>query len=144
MKWFVSFLFVLLALPALAAPTALTVQEVSETSATVSPTTADTTNLNSIANPTGDIFLIATNSHASSSATVTVGANGATFEFPGYGSVTKASNTITLAAQETEIVGPFQTRTWNNSSGLVIVTTTGTASGSVQLKAFRLKPSLRQ
>lgn len=144
MKLVVSFLFVLLTLPAFAAPTALTVQEVSETAAAMSTTTADTTNLNSISNPSGDVFLVATNSHASSSATVTVGANGSTFEFPGYGSVTKASNTITLAAQETQIVGPFQTRTWNNSSGLVIVTTTGTASGSVQLKALRLKPSLRQ
>ena len=145
MKFTTVFLTLFLSVQAFAIPTALTVQELSETAYTKSFSDADTTNTNSILNPSGDVFLVLENpSGSGGSATVTVSAGTSTVEVPGYGPLTKSALAVSLADGETKFVGPFQTRGWNNSSGQLIVAATGAASGSVNLKAFRLKPSLRQ
>jgi hypothetical protein len=133
-------LFILLfALPALAVPTALTVQEISETAWTQSLTAGDTSNGNSILNPSGDVFLVL--SSATDESVFTIASQADSVEIPGYGTLTKSDLAITVAAGATKIVGPLNTRAWNDSAGKIQITYTG--AGTPSLKALRLKPSLR-
>jgi hypothetical protein len=121
-----------------AGETALTVQTVSETEAAIGYESVDVTNANSAANPNGDLFLLLFNEHGADSATVTITAQNTTKTVPGYGVMTKADKVVTLTTLQRKVVGPFRKASWNNSSGLVIITTTGTASGSVDIAAMRV------
>lgn len=140
---FLALILVLLSIPAWAVPTALTVQEISETAFTEVFTDADQANTNSVSNPNGDVFLMLQNPTGSpGTGVVTISAGTATVEIPGFGPLTKSDLAVSLTAGEVKIVGPLQSRAWNNSSGLIILTTTGAGSASVAMKALRLKPSL--
>jgi hypothetical protein len=145
MKALVGLLALLLSVPAFAVQTALTAQTISETAYTQALTTADPTNGNSVVNPNGDLFFVFNlSSAAPGTATATINSPNASYSIPGYGSLTKTSIAVSLALGDTKIIGPFQTRPWNNSSGLLILSFTGTGSGSVALKALKLDPTLRR
>ena len=144
MKTIISFVLVLfVAVQAFAVQTALTVQELSETPYLQSLTDADEANGNSVANPNGDVFLTLSNPGGNTAVATIVSPN-LSYTLPGYGTVRKISLEVSLAAGETELVGPFQTRPWNNSSGQLILAFTGAGSTSVALKAYRLSPTLRR
>jgi len=140
MKHALSFFIVALLIPvfANAAETALTVTDVSETSAAVPFTDADQANGNKAINRNGDIFFILKNSHVSDSATVTVTAQKTSKVIPGFGTMTKANNTVSLAAGAEKIVGPFRATAWNDASGYVILSFSGDASASVTVAAMRV------
>lgn len=123
------------------AATALTVQDVSETAYAISFDTADQAAGNTIANPSGDVFLLIQSNAGTSS--VVISAANASVEIPGYGPLAKSDMTVTVTNGAQKIVGPFQTRAWNNSAGKLVLSYGPVASTSTVVKAFRLKPSLR-
>lgn len=132
-------LLVLWSSSAFAVQTALTVQEISETAYTQSLSAADVTNGNSVSNPNGDVFLLA---NCVGTCTMTLASAAASVEVPGYGPLTKSDLVVTFTTGQTKLVGPFQTRAWN-TSGNLLLSYGSVVSGSVTLKALRLKPSLR-
>lgn len=133
-------LALIFSLPAHAVETALTVQEISETAWTQSLSNADQANGNSVANPNGDVFLILSGTAGTS--TVTITAQAPSIEFPGYGPLTKANLAIQLTSGQTKIVGPLQSRSWNNSAGNIILSFSSAETTSVAMKALKLKTSL--
>jgi hypothetical protein len=116
--------------------TALTVVQVSETATLLADNSADTGSGNRIANPNGDVVLVLRNTHGSNASTVTITAQGASVSVPGYGPMAKANLAVSLAAGEIKHVGPFPKRAWNNSSGQIVITTTGT--GTVKISPVRV------
>lgn len=141
MKVFIVALFMMVSSVVFAVPTTLTVQELSETEYTQSLTAVDTTNGNRVSNPNGDIFFILSNP-GGVSGSVVIDAVSSSVEVPGYGPLTKADLTVALGATTTKLIGPFAKRAWNDSSGYVQLTFTGTGSNSLTVKALKLKPSL--
>lgn len=119
------------------AQTALTVQEISETAWTQSLDTANQSAGNTVANPNSDVFLILKS--ATGTASVMITARDATVEIPGYGPLTKSNMTISISSGDTKIVGPFVSRSWNSSSGNIVLSYIGLSTASVQVKALKLK-----
>jgi hypothetical protein len=118
------------------APTTLSIVTVSDTAAAFADGAADTGNGNQIKNSMCDVVLLLHNSHASSSSTVTVVAQGTSVDIPGFGLMTKANASITLAAGAKKVIGPLRCRTWNDSSGYVQLTYSG--SGTVLVSPIRV------
>ena len=137
MKYLVLFLMTL-SLNLFAAETAFTVTSLSETVAAISYESVDTTNGNSASNPNGDLFLLLYNASGADAATVTITAQSTTKTVAGWGTLAKSDNVITMALGTRKMVGPFRKTAWNDSSGNVIITTTGDASGSVDVAALRV------
>jgi hypothetical protein len=119
------------------AKTAISVQKISETAAAKTYSDADDSNGNKIANPNGDVFLHLKNP-GENSATVTIAAQGTSHDVPGYGPMTKADLSISLAASEEKFVGPFSKSAWNDSSGDINVTYSGTGASDVDVAALAL------
>jgi hypothetical protein len=129
-------LALVLALPALATPTSLSVVTVSETAAALADNAADTGNGNRVFNGACDTVLLLRNTHASNSSTVTVAAQATSVFVQGYGLMTKANNAVTLAAGAVKHLGPFPCATWNDSSGYLQLTYSGT--GTVLVSPVRV------
>lgn len=123
---------------ATAAETAVTVTTLSETAAAIPYESVDTTNGNSAANLNGDVFFLLYNADAADSAVVTFTAQQTSKTVAGYGTLTKANLAVTLTALQRQMVGPFRSRAWNNSSGNIIFNVTGDASGDVDVAALRV------
>lgn len=121
---------------AYAVPTALTVVTQSETAAAFADNAADTSNGNKIFNASCDVVLLLRNTHATNSSTATITAQATSVNIPGYGLMTKANNAVVLAAGAVKHVGPLPCGSWNDSSGYVQVTYTGT--GTVLVSPIRV------
>ena len=67
------------------------------------------------------IFLIL-NVNAGSPRTITVTAQDTTANAAGFGAVTKADAVKSIAANTADVMGPFPTTAFNNSSGQIVVT----------------------
>lgn len=122
----------------LLAETALTVNNVSETAQALPFESGDEPNGNSAANHNGDVFFILRNDDGSNSGVVTFTAQQTSKSVSGYGPLTKDDLAVTLTAGQQQIVGPFPARAWNNSSGLVILAFSGTASASISVATMRI------
>lgn len=118
------------------AETLFSVGDISETSQTLTFSDVDEASGNYVPNPGRNVFCIFENTDGSNAATVTITAQQTSKNVPGYGTLTKADITVSLAASETEIVGPFQSA-YVNSSNQTVWATTGTAAASVQAACFR-------
>lgn len=137
-RYVVLALALLVSLPALAVPTTLSTVNVSEAAAALADNAADTANGNRIKNPSCDLVLVVRNTDAADSATVTVAAQGTSINIPGYGTMTKSNLAISLAAGAVKHVGPFACRTWNDSSGYVQLTYSGTGAAAVKVTPLRV------
>lgn len=126
---------------AFAVETALTVTRLTETSVLLPYENSDDVNGNSASNRTGDVFLaISLPSGAAGTATVTITAQNTSKEVVGYGVLTKADNVISMGLGEEKVVGPFPPRSWNDSSGNLIISYTGTGAADVDIAALRAIP----
>ena len=125
-----------------AVETSLTITNVNEVSPLLMPfENADNVNGNSLSNRTADIFLVLfLPSGAAGSAVVTLTAQNTSTEVPGFGVMTKADLVVSLNVGEEKLVGPFPTRSWNNSSGNVILSYSGTGASDVDVAALRATP----
>ena len=118
--------------------TALTVTRLTETSILLPYENADNVNGNSISNRTGDVFLaLLLPSGSAGSATVTLTAQTTSTTVPGFGPMTKADLVIALAVGEEKVVGPFAVGAWNNATGNLILSFTGTGASDVDVAALR-------
>lgn len=117
-------------------PTTLSIVNVSASGTSLADNTADTSNGDRVLNPGGDVFFIIRNTHASNSSTVTFVTPTAAPVIPGWGAVARASLAVTLAAGEVKHVGPFRSNLWNDTSGYVQLTYSGT--GAVKVSPLRL------
>lgn len=135
-----SALFILLLLIAssqLQAATAITVQALTETWGTIASgaSAVDTVNGNSIKNLSENVMIYARNTGTSGSAVITIAPANTSINIPGYGVITKASQAVTLGANQDALVGPFPAALWNDGNGNLQLTYTGSAS-NVFLTAF--------
>jgi len=128
---------VLMAAKVIGAETNLAVTTISETSAEFAELTNDTTNGNKMANPNGDLFVVLYNSGADTN-TATFTAQRTSKDVPGYGTMTKANNTVSLTTGQRKIVGPFRSSAWNDSSGYVILNYSGTSSNAIKVSPLRV------
>jgi hypothetical protein len=134
------FLFVLtlfLSSPAWALPTALTVQSVTEAAALLNLQAVDSANGNKFSNGQEDVLLVVQNTHASSSATVTITAQVTSVETQGFGTVTKSNQAVSLAALEVKVLGPFPRAVFNDSTEFVNFTISGAGATSVKAVPFK-------
>lgn len=141
MKYLIVAMFFMVSSMALAVPTNVVVQELSETPFTQAQITVDSVNGNRFYNPNGDVFFVLNNPGASAG-DVVFASQATSVNVPGYGPVTKANLTVTLAAGATKLVGPFAKRAWNNADGYITLSFSGAGASTLALKAYRLKPSL--
>lgn len=119
--------------------TAITIQTTSETKITPTASTgaADESNGFSVANLNCDVMLLVDNTTAAT-ATVTVTAQDVSVTVPGFGPLSKSNATVALSgAVERHIIGPFPCETFNNSSGAIVGTITGTNAANVAISPFR-------
>lgn len=138
MKTLIIFSILFVAVLANAVETAITVQTVSETAVTPTASTgaADESNGFSVANLSCDVMLLVDNTTAAT-ATVTITKQNSPI-VPGFGPITKSNVTVSLsAAVERKIVGPFPCQAFNNSSGSIVGTITGTNAANVAISPFR-------
>lgn len=120
-----------------ATSTALTIAKVVEAGVALNTVSADTTNGNSFDNTNGDVFVICDNTHATNSETFNFAVQNATKTVPGFGSLTKTNPlAIVVPALSKTLVGPFPKSAYNDGSGLVQVTYTGT--GTPKIQAFKV------
>lgn len=112
------------------AQTALTVVDVDDTGTAESFANADTSNGNSFAND-GRTFLLLYNNGSTGSATVTI-ATAATVDGFAVG-----DNAITLTTTQRKVAGPFEPSIYNDSSGNVNMTITGTGAADVDLMVIK-------
>jgi hypothetical protein len=138
------FLLVLVALvaysaPAFATATTLSVQEFSDSGVATTNNAADTANGNRFLNPDENVFIMFQNTHASSSATVTVTAQTTSKYVPGLGTISRADISVSLAAGDIKIVGPLPRAIFNDASSYVNMTTSGAAASSVKISPFKGK-----
>lgn len=132
---------ILLSPASFAVETALTVTPLTETAIDLPFEDADNVNGNSVSNRTGDVFLtLFLPSGAAGTATVTLTAQTTSTTVPGFGPMTKADLVIALALGEEKVVGPFSVGAWNNSTGNLILSFTGTGASDVDVAALRAIP----
>ena len=62
---------------------------------------------------------------------VTIPAQNTSPSIPGYGTTTKSNSVLSVGAGKTAIIGPFPVIAWNDASGEVSVSYSGTTSLSV-------------
>jgi hypothetical protein len=140
MKKLMLFILVLLfsfSLPAFALPTALTLQSVTETAVAANLQSCDSANGNKFLNTNEDVLLLAQNTDGTNSATVSVTAQVTSIEDLRYGTISKASQSVSLAAGAIKIMGPFPASIFNDSSGYVSMTISGTGASSVKFLPFK-------
>lgn len=110
------------------AATVLSVQQISESPAAPTYNAADTVNGNSFLNPDQNIYLHFKNNHATNSSTATITAQTTSLNIPGYGDVTIGNISVSLAALEEKVVGPFPAQAYNDANGYVQVSYAGTGT----------------
>jgi len=139
MKYALAFILAMILITAkvIGAETNLAVTTISETSAVLADLTNDTTNGNKLANPNGDLFVVLYNGGADTN-TATFTAQKTSHSVPGYGTMTKSNNTVTLLTGARQIVGPFRSSAWNNSTGYVILNFAGTSSNAIKVSPLRV------
>ena len=120
-----------------AVPTALTVQSVTEAAAVANYQSCDNTNGNKFANQQEDVLLLVWNNGSTGSATVTITAQTTSIDDPTAGTVTKSSQAISLSTTQMKILGPFPKKVFNDSSGFVNLTISGTGAADVDLLPIR-------
>lgn len=105
----------------------LTVQTVSEDGLDLGAMTA--VNASDVFDNDGKTLLYVYNG-SGGDITITIQANGvgASFSVPGYGTVEKADKTLTISTTHFGVLGPFPRAAYNDSSGQVTVTYSGTSS----------------
>lgn len=116
------------------AATALTVATVIEAGVALNSVVGDTANGNSFANTNGNVFVYLKNTHATNSQSFVITAQTTSVTKDGYGVLTKASTTVAVPALSDAVAGPFPTSAYNDASGLVQVTFSGT--GTPRIQAF--------
>ena len=126
----------LIGVEAFAVPTTIPVQTISETAAAATETAADTANGNRFINREENVFLRLRNSHATNASTVTITAQDTSENIPGFGLMTKANISVSLAAGDIKYVGPFPRKAFNDSSEYVNMTFSGT--GTVLVTPFKV------
>ncbi len=85
----------------------------------------------------GRTLLLVLNTHASLSRTTTVTAQDTTANAPGFGAVTKADAVQAVETATLDVMGPFPTTAFNNSSGQVAITYSDSAD-SLTVAAVRV------
>ena len=75
-------------------------------------------------------FLHIVNDHASVQYTVSVTAQTTSIRHPSYGALTKANQTVSVAAGSEAFMGPFRQNAFNDANNKVQVTYTVTSDGS--------------
>lgn len=111
------------------AATALPVASLTDAGVALAPANADNVNGNSFPNQGGDTFLYCANT---SGAPITL-----TFTTPlTHVGLAVADRVVTVANNETRLMGPFDTAVYNGADGLVIVTPSA-GGATVKLQAFR-------
>lgn len=103
----------------------LSVQTIVE--AGVTPTYAAVAAGGDVAANTGREFIHVKNSSGANAYTVTVTAQNTSPTKPGFGTCTRASAVVAVATSGEEMIGPFPTGAFNNSSGQVAITYSGSA-----------------
>jgi len=117
---------------AFAVSTPLTISTTSEAGLAMTTVSADTVNGNSYDNTNGDVMLIVENTHATNAETFNIAVQNASINVIGMGSVTKTNPlAIVVPALSRVIVGPLPKKAYNDASGLVQVTYTGTGTAKV-------------
>lgn len=91
------------------------------------------------ANPNGRLRLFVNNLDGSNSATVTITAQDTTTDSARFGELTRDDITVTLNAGDYDWIGPIP-KAFNNSSGDIVITYTGTGAASVDVAAVEGKP----
>lgn len=89
-------------------------------------------------NPNGRLRLFVNNLDGSNSATVTITAQDTTTEDPRFGELTRDNISVTLNAGDYDWIGPIP-KAFNNSSGQVAITYSGTGAASVDIAAVEGK-----
>ena len=85
----------------------------------------------------GKTLLLVLNVHASLARTVTVTAQDTTANAPGFGAVTKADAVQAVETATLDVLGPFPTTAFNNSSGQIVITYSDSAD-SLTVAAVRV------
>ena len=85
----------------------------------------------------GKTLLVVLNVHASLSRTVTVTAQDTTATVPGFGACTKADAVQAVETATLDVMGPFPTTAFNNSSAQAVVTYSDSAD-SLTVAAVRI------
>ena len=142
MKYFIglfAFFVCVSSVSVFAVETVLVVGDVVEAGLDVStPTNCDTVNNHSAANQNGDVFLYLDNPGAST-ATVTITAQTTSKDVPGFGTLTKSDQVITLLTTETFLAGPFLPLAFNDGNNNVIITCGGAGAADVDITAAVLR-----
>ena len=74
-------------------------------------------------------FLHIVNDHASTSYTISITAQTTSVRHPNYGVLTKANQTVTVAAGTQAFMGPFRQQAFNDTNNKVQITYTVTSGG---------------
>jgi len=119
---------------AFATPTTLTVTEYTDAAVAAASNAADTSNGNRFKNTDENVFVMFQNTHGSNSSTVTITAQTTSKYVPGYGTLTRADISVVLAAGAVKFVGPLPRNIFNDASGYVNMTYSGT--GTVVVTPF--------
>lgn len=133
----VSLLLTLFASVALAVPTAITPISPSLTPNESVFVDVDETNGNSVLNSAGDVILIFQNTSGASAAVANVVVQNSSVSVPGYGVVSQATVTCSLAASEECVVGPFNPIFYNDGNSRLQITASGAGSASLNVSAIK-------
>lgn len=115
----------------------LTVTTLSESDQAITATSADWANGDLCPNAGGDVMFRFENTNASSNAVATVSAQDTSVSKTGYGTLTKADETITLNASQIRWVGPFPIKAFNNSSNQLAISYTGDGASAIEVIPFK-------
>jgi hypothetical protein len=122
---------------AFATPTTLTVVEMSDSGTAAAANAADQANGNRFQNPDENVFVLLQNTHATNSGTVTITSQHTSTYLPGFGTISRADISVSLAAGDVKIVGPLPRSIFNDASEYVNMTISGT--GTVKISPFKGK-----
>lgn len=117
---------------------ALTRQVISDAVAGVEPTYAARGVSGDTCTNTDGKSLIHAKNPGASAATVTITAQSASTNVPGYGLVSRANIVLALAAGEQGFAGPFPLNAFNNSSGAIAISYGGAGEADVTIACLQL------
>jgi hypothetical protein len=80
-----------------------------------------------VATNTGREMIYLVNSSGSNSYTVTVTAQNASATKPGFGTMTKSNAAVSVGTSARKMIGPFPVGAFNNTTGQIAITYTGSA-----------------